>query len=372
MLRYPDLSKQGVQNSWQKFIEPYTRVFGATPKKIEKAEIFKPDLALTKKVSREGGELKVLGVTKRFGKVMALNNVSLTIPSKKVFGIIGASGCGKTTLLKTLIGFYKPTAGKITYKGKDLSRQLNEVRRDFGFATQDDSFYGKLTVKENLKYFGKLYGLNNKFLDVKINDLLKLVDLSNAKDALAENLSTGMKRRLDIACALVNDPKVLILDEPTQDLDPALRRSILNLIKKINKNDTTIIFTTHLLWEAEILCDEIVILNEGRVLAQDSPGAIRRSYIKDDEIHLETHPGKYDKLLKGLRDIRKVNREEHKVVVYTNDPQKVLQQLLDRITKNKEKLIDMSVRKPHLSEIFEIIINKDEKKRKKFRPRVKR
>lgn len=371
MIRYPDISKQGVQASLQKLFSPYKEMFGVAKGKVEEEiKSFKPTLVLpTKNISEEGGELRLYGISKRFDRVQALNNVDLVIPPKKVSGIIGVSGSGKTTLLKTLIGFYRPTKGKVTYKGKELVKQLKEVKRDFGFATQDDSFYGKLTVEENLKYFGRLYGLTNKFLEVQINNLLKLVDLEEARHSLAENLSTGMKRRLDIACALVNDPKVLILDEPTQDLDPALRRGVLNLIKKINQNGTTVIFTTHLLWEAEILCDQVAILNEGRLLAVGSPDTIRKHYAKDDEIHLETHPGKYNKILKGVNGIRKLVRNEHKIIIYTSKAKEVLQKLLRNVDKNDEKLIDVSVRKPHLGEVFEAIVRKDVSKTEKVKRR---
>lgn len=373
MLKYPSISKQRVKDSFHKLANPYRALFGIYEKRkpIEDKRKFKPTLVLpTKNIHEKGGDLKLYGVSKQFDKVLALNHVNLAIPQKKISGIIGASGSGKTTLLKILVGFYRPTKGKVTYKNKWLAKQLKEVRRDFGFATQEDSFYGKLTVEENLKYFGRLYGLTNKFLEVHVNNLLKLVDMEEAKHSLAENLSTGMKRRLDIACALVNDPKVLILDEPTQDLDPALRRGILNLIKKINQNGTTIIFTTHLLWEAEILCDQVTILNEGRVLTVGSPDSIRKHYMKGDEIHLETHPGRYTKLLKGIGGIR-VKKEDHKVVIYTNKAEKVLKKLLSKISRNKEKLIDVNVRKPHLSEVFEAIVKKDAKKIKR-KKRIKK
>ena len=364
MLKYPCFSKQRFIG----LLEPYSKIFGRGLKKHKKIkeEKFKPArISLpTQNTKKSSGIIKLDGIVKKFGKNLVLNGVNLEIKPGELFGIIGTNGSGKTTILKTIIGFYRPNKGIVSYKGKNIRELADDIKLGFGFATQENSFYGKLNVIENVKYFGELYGLTNEFIDAHMDNVLRLVDLYDARKTLAENLSNGMKRRLDIACSLIHDPKVLILDEPTQDLDPCLRKGMLKLIKGINKNGTTVIITSHLLWEMEALCDKVAILGEGRILQVGSPNQLKEHYSKDHEIHLETHPGRYDKLLKGVRGIKKVVKLEHKVLIYTVKPEKVLKHLLSKIKRNKEKLVDVSVRKPSLNEVFSSLLKKHVKKTK--------
>ncbi|MAG50726.1 ABC transporter ATP-binding protein [archaeon] len=205
--------------------------------------------------------VRVKGVNKKFGNNVILKNINLNVKKGELLCIVGTNGSGKTTLLKSIIGFVEPEDGEIFYNSKNIKSIEKKVKSDFGFATQENAFYPKLTVEENMNYFGNLYGLKKDVLKVNIEKLLKLVDLYTAKDVLAENLSMGMERRLDIACSLIHNPKILILDEPTEDLDVTLRKSILILIKAINKRGTTVVMTSHLLSEIEDVFDRIAILN---------------------------------------------------------------------------------------------------------------
>lgn len=221
--------------------------------------------------------IQATNITKKFGQNVVLDGLNLDIPLGKIFGIVGINGSGKTTLLKILIGYYKPEKGTILYTGEDISKRLNDVRATFGFATQSNCFYLKLTVWENLFYFGRMYGLNDDVIRKNIQTILPLVKLEDAKNVLAENLSTGMQRRLDIACALIHNPHVLILDEPTEDLDPSLRREMLETIKSISReHKTTIILTSHLLEEVEYVCDDVAILHNGKIVKVGNIQAFKR------------------------------------------------------------------------------------------------
>jgi len=210
--------------------------------------------------------VQVKGVDKKFGDNVILKNINLDIIKGELFCIVGTNGSGKTTLLKTIIGFLDPEEGEIFYNSENIKKNTKEVRKDFGFATQENAFYPKLTVEENMKYFGNLYGIKKDILEENIERILKLVDLYSAKKILAENLSIGMERRLDIACSIIHNPKILILDEPTEDLDVTLRKAMLYLIKAINKNGTTIIMTSHLLNEIENFVDRIAILDKNTII----------------------------------------------------------------------------------------------------------
>lgn len=293
-------------------------------------------------------------IKKRFGKNEVLLGVNLEIPYGERFGVIGVSGSGKTTLLNILIGFLRADAGSIYYNLRDILREKKAVRKTFGFAAQDGSFYKDLTVMENLNYFGTLYGMSKGDIQKRAKGLLALVEISGAKDTLGKNLSRGMQKRLDIACAMIHDPKVLILDEPTEDLDPMLRKDILLLIKKINERGTTIIITSHLLTEIESICTKIAILHNGRILEIGTPNDLKGRYYKNDEIHIETSPGDYKKIAKKIskRYVEEIELMEHKMIIKTPNIDKVIYDLLDAVKSSKEKVIDISVSKPTLESVF--------------------
>lgn len=295
-------------------------------------------------------------ISKVYGKNVVLDGINLQIGKCDRFGVIGISGSGKTTLLNILVGFIKSNRGNIFFEGRDILKEKNKIHHMIGFATQEGSFYDKLTVEENMIYFGRMYGLGNKKIQERMNYLLKLVELDNDKKTLAKNLSKGMKRRLDIACALMHEPKVLILDEPTEDLDPRLRREIISLIVKINQEEeATIIITSHLLREMENLCTKIAILHNGHIITAGKVDEIKRKCYDYEEINIQTHPGDYQKIAERLggRDVERIIVNGNKMVVYTPNPEDILRRLLDIIKTMNESLVDIDVNKPSLEEAFE-------------------
>jgi ABC-2 type transport system ATP-binding protein len=221
--------------------------------------------------------IKFKGVTKKFGRCYVLEDINISIPENKVTGIIGASGEGKTTILKLLARFYKPTKGDIFYSKRKISKE-KELKKILGFSTEDGSFHTRLTVLENLYHFGSLHHLRGKEIKQRAKEILEFVDLEYAKDTLAGNLSMGMKKRLDVAISLMHKPPVLIMDEPTADLDPLLRNKMLELIKRINKEGTTIILTTQILTEMDKICDKIAILFDKKIIEEGSPSKIKKKY----------------------------------------------------------------------------------------------
>jgi ABC-2 type transport system ATP-binding protein len=220
-------------------------------------------------------------VHKQFGKKVVLDSINFSIPENKITGIIGASGEGKTTILKILVGFYKPTSGKITYAKRD-TRHGKELKKIVGFSTENGSFHDRLTVHENLFHFGSLHEMPRRLKKKRAEELMELVGLSYARDTLAGNLSMGMKKRLDVAIALMHNPEILIMDEPTADLDPLLRSTMLDLIKKINSEDTTVILTTQILGEMDKVCDKICILFDKNIIFEGNPANIKKKYNAKD------------------------------------------------------------------------------------------
>lgn len=317
---------------------------------------------------------KIDGIVKTFKDRTILNDISFDIKEGEIFGIIGPSGSGKTTLLNTIIGFIQPDQGEVLFKLDHVIESSKEnnfqsvikkhslLKKMFGFASQVPSFYHNLTIRENLDYFGSLYDLYPEALDANIDTLLNLLDLKNYEDILAKNLSGGMERRLDIACALIHDPPILILDEPTSDLDPILRAHIWNLIRKINSKGTTIIISSHNLSELEHLCSRIAILKDGKILDVDTPYALKNKYLKLEEVHIESYPGDYDKLIPELtdKDIKRKEIRGSSLVLFTNKPRKVLQILFDLMKAHKEEIIDIKIGKGTLNDMF-INLYKEEK-----------
>lgn len=298
-------------------------------------------------------------ITKILGKNIILENVNLNIPYGEIYGVIGKSGSGKTTLLRVLVGFLSADKGRVLFHDIDVKEGRQSVQQQFGFAAQEGSFYDKLTVKENLEYFGHMYNLSSVDLKEKIIEILRLVNLEDAINVQANRLSAGMQKRLDIACSIIHDPKVLILDEPTEDLDPSLRKEILNLLKKINKEKkVTIIITSHLLNEIEGFCTMIAILHNKTILESGTVNELKDLYSKNQEIHVETVSGKYEalaRILKKKKDVKRVVIKGHKLILYSPRAEKVLKEVLSLLKKRKEKLMDIDLNKPSLDEVFEAI-----------------
>ncbi len=301
--------------------------------------------------------IQIRGVSKSFGRNLILENIDLDIEESEIFGIIGVNGSGKTTLLKLIVGFYQPDRGAVFYNNQPLRKVLKQIKRDMGFTTQESSFYSKLTVTENIKYFGSLYGLDRHQIAVNMQRILALVELEDAANMLAEHLSGGMQRRLDMACSLIHNPKILILDEPTEDLDPLLRKDIVRLIKKVNSLGTTVIITSHLLDDIENLCSRIAILHNKRISKIGSINDLRESYNKKEELHLETLSGNYESIIRNL-NLTEFLAEDGKLVVYTTDAEKTLHNILHIIENENEKLLYVDIRKPSLREVFETVTNK--------------
>ena len=327
--------------------------------------------------------IKVVNVTKRFGRRTILSNINLDIRAGEIFGIIGMSGSGKTTLLNTMIGFLQPDAGDVlfklqhllSYKG-DINQYRSvfsnpfDVKTQFGFSVQQPSIYPKLTAKENLEYFGKLYHLPTSIRKTNVEILLHLMKIYDSRNIPAESLSGGMQKRLDIACSLIHDPKVLILDEPTSNLDPLLRKEMWSFIKEINRKGTTIVLSSHFLDELEDFCDRVSILYDAKFITVGTPDEVKSYYSKEQEIRLKTSNRDYERLLQILNskrtslNISHVFVDEDQLVVYTTSAEKVLRTILVIIKELKQSLDDVTVEDPSLHEVLEII-NKEHKEHKK-------
>jgi len=220
--------------------------------------------------------LEISSITKKFGDYTALNGVSFNLKEKELVSLLGTNGSGKTTIIKIIVGFEKETSGAVKYKGKPMKQK--ERSTIIGWAPQEDSFYGNLTLFENMIYFGNLNNVERSEARKKADELLKLLKLDHKKNTLAKNLSGGMKRRLNMAIALMHSPKILILDEPEAGVDPMSRVTLWEVVEEVKKNGTTILLVTHNLLETESLSDRIVIMDAGKVIFEDSPKELKSKY----------------------------------------------------------------------------------------------
>lgn len=304
--------------------------------------------------------VKIRGVSKSFGSKSVLDNINLDINQGEIFGIIGTSGAGKTTLLGTIVGFFPATKGEVAFKADNnslnyLSLKTDpNIRKKIGFSTQDTSFYDRLTVKENLEYFARLYDIHEAFISARVRKIIELIDLSGDENTLGGELSGGMQKRLDIACSLVHDPEILILDEPTADLDPILRKHIWDLIKKINSLGKTVIISSHFLDEMDILCDRIAIIYDKTIAHIGTADELRKDYTYDKEVLLETESRDYQRiasLIKGS-DLSKIAVRGNKMVIYTRQPQSVLKRLIGILDRENEHVLELETKRPSLNEVF--------------------
>jgi ABC-2 type transport system ATP-binding protein len=222
--------------------------------------------------------LETRSLTRRFGALTAVDNLSITVATGEVFGLLGANGAGKSTLIKMLTTLLPPTSGSAAIAGYDLAREASQVRRQIGYVPQMGSVDGALTARENLEVFAKLYSLTKKDLETRIPELLHYSGLDDAADRLVNTFSGGMSRRLEIAISTLHRPRLLFLDEPTAGLDPVARDSVWERIQQLRAaQGTTIFLTTHYMDEAESLCNRIAIMHAGKVAAIGTPDELKAS-----------------------------------------------------------------------------------------------
>ncbi len=251
-------------------------------------------------------------LTKAYGELVAVDNLNLAIRSGEVFGLLGPNGAGKTTTILMLLGLSEPTSGRATVVGFDPTRDPLEVKRRVGYLPDDVGFYAELSGRQNLRYTAALNGMDHKAANARIDQLLTDVGLADAGDRHVEEYSRGMRQRLGLADALVKDPSILILDEPTASIDPAGVADVLALIERLARDKgVTVLLSSHLLHQVHQVCDRVAIFNHGRILAQGKMSELTES-LAGDQIELEVGvDGPADQVEVALRAVRAVKTVEH-------------------------------------------------------------
>ncbi|WP_026477414.1 ABC transporter ATP-binding protein [Alkaliphilus transvaalensis] len=226
-------------------------------------------------------------IVKRYGANLVLDHVDLDIAEGEILGLLGPNGAGKTTLIHALAGLISIDTGDIQIFNKQQKSNLMDIKRQIGLVTQDITIFGDLTARENLEFFGGIYGLRGKELKERVDETLRFVGLTEYSGKLPTKFSGGMMRRLNIACALVHRPKFLIMDEPTVGIDPQSRNHILETVRKLNRQGTTILYTTHYMEEVQAIASRVVIMDQGHVIAQGTIEELVEKIQHEEKIKLE-------------------------------------------------------------------------------------
>ncbi len=295
----------------------------------------------------------VEGLRHRYGSVEVLKGVTFTVHSGEVFGFLGPNGAGKTTLSSILTSQLRPTAGKVSLLGLDPVSQAGDLRRRIGLAAHELRMSDYLTGLQALRFQGHLYGLRGFTLEKRIRDLISIVGLEQKKDGLVGSYSEGMRRRLNVALALVHDPEVIFLDEPTSGLDPLGRRQVWNVIWELKASGKTLLLTTHYMEEAEFLCDRIALMDKGVVAALGTPGELkaRMGTGKIIEVGIEASPELVDEVSRLIPEGRVYRSMGLNIV--TKDPEPVLQRIMKRFISDPgyggTRIV---LREPSLEDVF--------------------
>ncbi len=301
--------------------------------------------------------IEVTNLGKTYDSVEAVKNLSLTVQHGEIFGLLGPNGAGKSTTLRILITTLSPTTGTATILGHDVAKEADTVRRMIGYVPQERAIDRFLTGREHLQLLADLYHLSKQEALTRIDALLKLVSLEEHADRVAKGYSGGMKRKLDIACGLLPNPKILFLDEPTLGLDVQSRLNIWDHVRQLRQQGITIVMTTNYLDEADQLCDRIAIIDQGEICAIGSPKDLKAG-LGGDGVWLtlaDANPDALERLttaLKGLPFVRAINPRDNGLDIRVDGPEKALPAILEKTSQVGCRLEGIEYHRPRLDDVF--------------------
>jgi ABC-2 type transport system ATP-binding protein len=284
---------------------------------------------------------------KRYGPVQAVDGVSFQVQRGEIFGMLGPNGAGKTTTVEMLEGLRKPDGGQASVLGIDVAREPDRLKERIGVQLQTAALYPNLTVTEVIDLFRSFYRQRRP-----TRELIAALDLTERKDALTKVLSGGQRQRLSVALALINDPELIFLDEPTTGMDPAARRSLWDLVLVLQERGTTVLLTTHYMEEAEQLCDRIAIMDHGKILEMGTVKELVERRFQELSIRFDALPGLEDERLRVLPAVTRVVHEEGAVALYTHDVAATIGGLLEATRALGQEPQNLAVRRATLEDVF--------------------
>ena len=286
---------------------------------------------------------------KTYGDFNAVDSISFDVPAGESFGLLGPNGAGKSTTMKMIGGVSSRTSGDLTIMGLDPDRYGPEVRAHLGVVPQQDNLDEDLRVRDNLLAYGRYFGLPKSYLGPKADELLEFAQLTDKAKARVDSLSGGMKRRLTIARSLINDPKILLLDEPTTGLDPQARHILWDRLFRLKEAGVTLILTTHYMDEAEQLCDRLVVVDKGKIMAEGSPAALIREHSTREVVELRFGSERNTTVARELDGIgERLETLPDRVLIYSNDGEAAL----EAVSSRGLRPITSLVRRSSLEDVF--------------------
>ena len=289
------------------------------------------------------------GLTKKFGDLVAVDGIDFDVTKGESFGLLGPNGAGKSTVMRMIGATSQRDSGQLTILGKDPDKNGPQIRAHLGVVPQQDNLDTELSVVENLYIYGRYFGLPRKFVKAKIEELVAFAQLEEKRNAKVQSLSGGMKRRLTIARALVSEPEILMLDEPTTGLDPQARHILWDRLFRLKEQGVTLVITTHFMDEAEQLCDRLIVMDKGKIMAEGSPASLIKDYSTKEVLEVrfgsDRNQEVADKLLSMCQRIEEL---PDRVLMYTEDGESLLEQIYASGLHPKTSL----VRRSSLEDVF--------------------
>lgn len=306
--------------------------------------------------------IEVNELTKNFGKFTAVDRVTFNVKKGEVFGFLGANGAGKSTTIKMLCGILEPTSGDALVAGFSIMKEPDKVKRSIGYMSQRFSLYNDLTVEENMNFFGGVYGLTTDLLAERKKWVLHIANLEGKEKVLTGSLPGGIKQRLALGTAVIHQPGIIFLDEPTSGVDPISRRNFWELINDLSAEGTTVLVTTHYLEEAEY-CNNIILINAGKLIAEGDSRVLKTEYIKNPIFEIEC-----DRVVDALQIMEKENFVDetsifgNEIHIIVNDRFENENQIRTILNRNNIKVNRIDRIVPTLEDVFIHLLEKDEKK----------
>jgi ABC-2 type transport system ATP-binding protein len=300
--------------------------------------------------------VEVTGLTKTYpGMTLpAVDGIGLVIPQGRLFGLLGPNGAGKTTFLSILCGLLAPDTGTVRVLGRDIRQHAQAAKRNLGLVPQDLALYPSLSARENLNFFGRMQGLRGGALRARVAECLAIAGLADVGERRADTFSGGLKRRLNLVIGLIHEPRLLVLDEPTVGIDPQSRHFIHETLRRLNQDGMSIIYTTHYMEEVESLCDELAIIDHGKIIAQGSLDSLLQQH-QDGAIEIRTQQAIPDMLrepLRALPDTHAAVIDGQNLSLKSRQPESALRAALDLLHQQHIGIASVSMGAIHLEEVF--------------------
>lgn len=297
--------------------------------------------------------LKANNLTKSYGSLIAVDHISFEVKEGEIFGLLGPNGAGKTTTINMICSLVKPDAGTIELNGRDMHQAGDSIRLHLGVVPQEVALYEDLNAVENLRFWGTLYHMKKQELNQRIDQLLEITGLSERARDRVKTYSGGMKRRLNMAVGMIHQPRLLLLDEPTVGIDPQARHNMLDTVKSIAREGTTILYTTHYMDEAEMLCDRLAIMDHGRILAKGTQSEIQQIVGENRMLRVV---GTFDKTLaeklpEKLKELMLISISENEVV-YSLPMARGTGEFIETLIKSGFEIDNLSINEPSLDSVF--------------------